>query len=230
MGKHDDIMKLCAGLGVRTRATLLRSGSADEACGLCWVLPLLSWHDESLYFHRGPEEFSVEEAWSDIYMCEFDGLKTAGDGTKGPDAAGFGAPGELALQFAGMNAEAVAMFESLEGPRRTCPRITFSHFVPSKEVIDGWDRPIRSESFPFNFSHVAGSVALHRQVQQLAPVAHVFGHSHRNRRGVEATASLPGTRIWANCLGYPEERKNAKCVFDGFAEIHRADDWDGSSR
>jgi hypothetical protein len=54
----------------------------------------------------------------------------------------------------------------------------------------------------FNFSTVAGSTLIDRQIRQLGSRVHVYGHQHRNRR-----RCYDGVWYLSNCLGYPEERR-----------------------
>ena len=57
----------------------------------------------------------------------------------------------------------------------------------------------------FNFSRVAGSAGLERQIRRLGSVIHVYGHQHYNRHRI-----IDGIRYISHCLGYPQERANGQ--------------------
>ncbi|HET8707810.1 MAG TPA: hypothetical protein VFM46_16025, partial [Pseudomonadales bacterium] len=55
----------------------------------------------------------------------------------------------------------------------------------------------------FNFSRVAGTWELDKQLRHLGSQIHVYGHQHRNRDLV-----IEEVRYISHCLGYPKERMN----------------------
>jgi predicted phosphodiesterase len=71
--------------------------------------------------------------------------------------------------------------------------ITFSHFVPSSAFLP----PIPIADY---LKPVMGSVELHRQILQLKPKFHIFGHFHMNR-----SKTVDGITYLNNALGYPRE-------------------------
>ena len=87
------------------------------------------------------------------------------------------------------------------------PVITFSHFLPRRELIFGRShsaprpRPLTSAS-NFNFSRVAGTRALDRLLRKLGSSIHIYGHQHRNRR-----REIEGVTYISHCLGYQRERQ-----------------------
>lgn len=86
--------------------------------------------------------------------------------------------------------------------------ISFSHFLPRLDLMP--------ERIPLEHRRVypvLGSEALGRQVAQLKPELHVYGHSHVNR-----SVALDGTHFVNNAFGNPREtriaRKSLYCVLD----------------
>ena len=87
--------------------------------------------------------------------------------------------------------------------------ITFSHFLPRQETMFSENRKLDRERMkkfdrhpPFNFSQVAGSTLIEKQLRALGSNIHVYGHQHINR-----DRRIEGVRYVAHCLGYPEERR-----------------------
>jgi len=68
----------------------------------------------------------------------------------------------------------------------------------------------------FNFSRVAGSELIEKQIRQVGSKLHVYGHQHINR-----DREIDGIRYAAHCLGYPNERKRGviKGIEQGFKEL-----------
>ena len=54
----------------------------------------------------------------------------------------------------------------------------------------------------FNFSRVAGSTLIEKQIRSLNSNIHVYGHQHINRDKI-----IDGVRYVSHCLGYPKERQ-----------------------
>ena len=82
------------------------------------------------------------------------------------------------------------------GARRV---ITFSHFLPRIDLVPPYV-PSRHRLL----DPVLGSERLERQLRQLRPDIHVYGHSHINRSVV-----LEGVRYVNNAFGYPQESRIA---------------------
>ena len=85
--------------------------------------------------------------------------------------------------------------------------MSYSHFLPRRDLMlrtpedriaYGAGQPDRYPAF--NFSRVAGSFGIDRQVRALGAQVHVYGHQHRNRDRV-----VDGVRYVSHCLGYPGE-------------------------
>jgi len=87
------------------------------------------------------------------------------------------------------------------------PIISFSHFLPRQELLS--NKPGQSGENSriagFNFSRIAGSKRLERQIRLLGSKIHVYGHQHRNRDRI-----IDGMRYISNCLGYPKEREQGQ--------------------
>jgi hypothetical protein len=83
--------------------------------------------------------------------------------------------------------------------------MTFSHFLPRRELLRGRHRETgtgtREPRHSFNFSRVAGSRAIDRNLRSLSSIVYVYGHQHRNR-----DRTIEGVRYFSHCLGYPAER------------------------
>ena len=91
--------------------------------------------------------------------------------------------------------------------RYEASRVSFSHFVPRADLMF----PTAAETPPpqtdprtrsFNFSRVAGSTLIEKQIRALESRVHVYGHQHRNR-----SRHCEGIWYVSNCLGYREERE-----------------------
>lgn len=184
--KMNRLEALCRATGVLTRPALVESDRASVQ-----VVPLLSWYHEpeessdSLFVGREGDD-PWRDAWADYRRVRW------------PDGIGRqGAADYLA-----------------EGNRKwrrhhdQVPVVTFSHFVPRRELLRGpGGRPravIDEPRHAFNFSRVAGSSAIDRQVRLLDAAVHVYGHQHRNR-----DQTIDGVRYRSHCLGYPSERDKA---------------------
>jgi hypothetical protein len=83
--------------------------------------------------------------------------------------------------------------------------VTFSHFLPRQELLRGGSParlpPGSEPRHAFNFSRVAGSSSIDRQLRGFDATIHVYGHQHRNRDRM-----IEGVRYLSHCLGYPSER------------------------
>jgi predicted phosphodiesterase len=190
MEKFERVATLCEGLGVLTRPARIEAGAG----GAAWVVPLVSWYtgpeegDDSLFVPK-PGEDPTLSMWSDRYFTAWPSR---------PGAA------TVAARFLAMNEAHVARAYD-------APVISFSHFLPRRELIFATPEEraavapgLRVDPHPrFNFSRVAGCRGLDEQIHRLGARAHVYGHQHRNR-----DRTLDGVRYLSQCLGYPRERTN----------------------
>ena len=85
--------------------------------------------------------------------------------------------------------------------------ISYSHFLPRIDLM-----PDRIPSHKRNVYPVLGSTALGRQVEQLRPQIHVYGHSHVNQ-----SKQIGGIHYVNNAFGYPSETriasKRLRCIY-----------------
>lgn len=184
--KMDRLEALCRVTGVWTGSALVESGEASVQ-----VIPLVSWYHEpeessdSLFVGRRDND-PWRDAWADYRRVRWpDEIERTG-------AADHFAAGNL----------------KWKRHHHQVPVVTFSHFVPRRELLRGpgvRSRPVTDEPRQaFNFSRVAGSAAIDRQLRLLDAAVHVYGHQHRNR-----DQTIDGVRYRSHCLGYPSERDRA---------------------
>jgi predicted phosphodiesterase len=181
--KFERILERCAALGVRTE---------PGVCDGVRIVPLFSWYvrpeegPDSLFAEKSSEDAS-QVAWADDYF-----VRRPESWQNGGAAEYFLSRNETRLQF-----------------EDDLPTVSFSHFLPRRDLMirtsaeTERDGPGMPDANPFfNFSRVAGTHALDRQIRRLRPAVHVYGHQHRNRwRQVE------GILYVSHCLGYPAERQ-----------------------
>jgi hypothetical protein len=189
--KFEAVADLCRRHGVKTEAEKLGSGD-----GSVWVVPLYSWYAEpeeghtSLFVPKPGEDPSLE-LWSDRYFIRWP-RDWKGNGNGNGNGNG------IAGMFLEMNEPSL---------RRDydAPVISFSHFLPRRELLFGSHIDLDRKRDPhpqFNFSRVAGCSGIDRQLRRLPSRLHVYGHQHRNRDVV-----IDGVRYLSNCRGYPKERE-----------------------
>jgi len=141
-----------------------------EAAGY-WVVPLLSWYDHSLGGNSAVNPAELE-GWGDFHFCRW------------PDR--LGEPAEYLLN---MNGPVIRHYDK--------PVITFSHFLPRRELLPDAHR-LRFKALP----QVAGSAKLDQQIRAVGSTIHVFGHSHINR-----DQTIEGVRYVQHAMLYPRERE-----------------------
>ncbi|XP_030841269.1 uncharacterized protein LOC115923992 [Strongylocentrotus purpuratus] len=202
--KFERILDLCETIGVRTDPgkEVLPDGDA------VWIVPLFSWYatpeddkQDSLHItasHLREDVKLCNQLWMDNHNCAW--------------------PKDLGMPRAKFfcklnNARTQTIYDA--------PVITFSHFLPRKELVKSTiedDRcivherrhlgkplllPKRQGSIKgFNFTRYAGCHGLDAQVRTLGSFLHVYGHQHRNRDRV-----IDGVRYVSHCLGYKRERE-----------------------
>ena len=189
LDQFNELMGVCSELGVLTQATRI---SAPEGGRAVFIVPLNAWYSEpaegedSLFVPKEGEDPSLS-MWADRARIRW------------PDSLS-----SPAAYFLSLNQLHETVAEDTDV-------ISFSHFLPRTELIfssaderarfgeQGGDRaPL------FNFSRVAGSMGIERQIRQLGSVVHVHGHQHRNR-----DREIEGVRYVSHCLGYPQERRSS---------------------
>jgi len=185
--KFDRLLHLCAELHICTDP--IKIGS-DDACPV-WVVPLDAWYDrpedsaDSLYVAKNGEAPGLRW-WADNRAIRW------------PATAEFNRPAAWMLA---RNAHAL-------NRRYDAPVVSFSHVLPRAEAmfptpaeLAAWGPDVQDPTPRFNFSRVAGTSALDRQIRGLGAQLHIYGHQHRNR-----TLTVAGVTYLSHCLGYPRER------------------------
>jgi predicted phosphodiesterase len=112
------------------------------------------------------------QRWSDFYACRW--------------PPGFD-PANVAEHFAAMNLSQV--------PAGVDRVMTFSHFLPRLDLVPRYVPAQHRILDP-----VLGSTRLDAQLRRLGSVAHVYGHSHINRK-----VRIDGVEYFNNAFGYPHE-------------------------
>lgn len=184
IAKFRRVLDLAVSLGVHVEPVRHAHGEAAV-----WIVPLFGWYTtpeegrDTLYL-PGPGPDVGLRGWLDLQLTRWSSLEGR-------------SPSEY---FLSLNEPCLAR-------RYDAPVLSFSHFLPRRELMfrDGPPLaragPPRSPRRGFNFSRVAGSTGLERQIRRLGAAAHVYGHQHRNRR-----RTLDGVLYLSHCLGYPRER------------------------
>ncbi len=184
--KMDTILEFCTGEGIGTRPE--RVGDKQDAHAV-WIVPLLSWYapEESanaLYIFK-PGEDASNRMWSDNYFIQW------------PDHRMM-EPDQVFFEMNRKN-----LMQEFDRPV-----ISISHFLPRQEMMFSRNRVTDQEKIKkydrhpaFNFSRVAGSRLIEKQIRQIKSQIHVYGHQHINRDRI-----LEQVRYVSHCLGYPEER------------------------
>jgi len=171
------------------------------------IVPLFSWYtspedgEDSLYWPK-PGEDENNRMWSDRFFIKWPNSNF---------------PKSASQYFYELNSELIS--EKYSGTV-----ISMSHFIPRKEMMFSQYPPMldpeRIKKFDrspeFNFSRVAGSELIEKQIRQVGSKLHVYGHQHINR-----DREIDGIRYAAHCLGYPNERKRGviKGIEQGFKEL-----------
>lgn len=186
--KFHRIMDLCRALGVRTEPAKI-----DDGHGGLWIVPLFSWYDKpeegqsSLFLPKaGPGDNEMLDAWADEHFVRWPGV------------------GKASAYFLESNVPHLNRVYD-------APVISFSHFLPRGDLMfppqpggagPRTEWPLRAG---FNFSRVAGTWALEKQIRRLGSRVHAYGHQHRNR-----SITIDGIHYVSHCLGYPHERKSGR--------------------
>jgi predicted phosphodiesterase len=192
ISKFKEIHSLCERMGIETQPRRF-SGHHQSL----WVVPLYSWYvrpeegEDSLFMPKEKEDPDLGR-WADSYYTRWEPLKE----------------GERVADFFHKKNE-VHLHQNYDAPI-----VTLSHFLPRKELMmssgkrgNPLEQSFHDANPGFNFSRVAGSMALDKQIREIAASVHVYGHQHRNRDRV-----IEGVRYIAQCLGYPHERQSGQVV------------------
>jgi len=118
------------------------------------IFPLFSWYSESWDTEtniNNPKETSLLEGWNDFQYCSW------------PTT-------DIESYFSQMNVRNIRDTVLLD---ETTKMITFSHFLPLQELL-----PEKRFLIHSYLPKVVGSNVLMRQIQEIGPNIHIFGHSH----------------------------------------------------
>lgn len=191
IAKFERILERCAALDVHTEPRVIDGVR---------IVPLFSWYArpedglDSLFLEKASEDMSLT-AWADDYFVRWPQFANGGSA-----AAHFLARNETRLQH-----------------NDDLPTVSFSHFLPRRDLMMRTTAEIEREGpgIPdpnphFNFSRVAGTQGLDRQIRRLRPAVHVYGHQHRNR-----WREVDGILYVSQCLGYPAEGQRAAAAAVG---------------
>jgi hypothetical protein len=180
----ERLLERCRAIGVDTGP--VRIGNAR---GAAWVVPLHAW-----YAGAGERETSL---WTPDHEGE--------PWPRWRESLLVRWPAEVGDRPARWMLSRNAAWQSI---RFDAPVITFSHFLPRRELMRSANLgagalrlpdPVRRRAA--RFSLIAGCSALDGQVRGLGARLHVYGHQHRNRR-----RWLEGVEYRSCCLGHPHER------------------------
>jgi predicted phosphodiesterase len=182
--KFVRLVDLCAAIDVSTRPQHVGGD------GGAWIVPLFSWYvkpeegPDSLFIEKRGEDPSLS-MWADNHFVRW------------PDQDVAPTPADRFL----------LLNEPFIERDFDAPVISFSHFLPRADLIRRTRGEIerlgpgpRDRHPEFNFSRVAGSAGIERQIRRLGSRVHVYGHQHRDR-----TREIDGVRYVSRCLGYPKE-------------------------
>ncbi len=199
VAKFERILRLCGGLGVATSPAKVTFGPDDPGV---WVVPLLSWYvkpeqgADSLFVPREGDDPGLS-MWADEVLTRWPAHLSVAD------------------YFLDMN-------EPYLERAYDAPVLSFSHFLPRRELMYRSPLAPPRRATRFNFSRVAGSSRIEAQIRVLGSVLHVYGHQHRNRDRV-----IDGVRYVSNCLGYPPERARGE-IGEGGGSLKLV--WDTAGR
>jgi predicted phosphodiesterase len=186
--KFNLLMDICNETGVFTKSEIITKDSDSDNI---IIQPLLAWYtkpeegNDSLYLAKEGDDPTLS-MWVDNRAIKW------------PDLNGCS---NVAEYYIKMNDLKLA-----KTPHSVV--ISFSHFLPRQELIFGINGPPPKNSgfidpLPkFNFSRVAGTSQLEKQIREINSQIHIYGHQHRNR-----FRNIDGVFYIAHGLGYPKERQ-----------------------
>ena len=137
------------------------------------VVPLFSWY-ESSFDEAAESGANALLTWADFRRCRW---------PEGSDAA--------CHFLTGLNES------HLEDPSGSGAVVTFSHFVPRRDLLP----PVHGLKYK-GLLRVAGSTTIERQLRRTGSHIHIFGHSH-----IHCDREIDSVRYVQQGLGYPRERE-----------------------
>mmetsp|Transcript_2239 Transcript_2239/g.6137 ORF Transcript_2239/g.6137 Transcript_2239/m.6137 type:complete len:363 (+) Transcript_2239:43-1131(+) len=188
-GKLDDVLSLCARMGVQTTAKKMEIEGTHV-----WIVPIFSWYHASWDREADwPDALPPRKVIADFRACKWpDHLSPHDD--------------SLAREFDKLNDPELGNLETVLDLERDSAFeknplvISFSHFVPRSELI-----PEKSKLFYKNLPKAVGSDYLERRIEELKSDVHVFGHTH-----FSWDCYIGGTRYVQWPLAYPKEQERRR--------------------
>lgn len=185
--KFGLILNICTELGIAVEPRIINSS------GSAYVLiqPLFSWYTkpeegkDSLFLEKPGEDPSLS-MWADNKAIKWPELKEVENIT------------EFYINMNNLDLAQATRYDI----------ISFSHFLPRQDLIFSLNGPPPQGSHfldpapKFNFSRVAGSTMIEKQIRKIGSKVHIYGHQHINRfRKTDNIVYI------AHGLGYPRERQ-----------------------
>jgi len=164
--KFAQVIQVCKEIGIEVEP--------KKVYNQVWIVPLFSWYTPK-FDPKWAGDFTYTRNWLDFTACKWPKELSQEEG--------------IANHFLEMNQKNIS--QSYDAPV-----ITFSHFLPRKELIDT-TLPLRNKSLPL----VVGCPALESQLRAAHAVIHVFGHTHMNLE-----TKIDGVKYIQNAFGHPSER------------------------
>ncbi len=176
---------ICSTLGIKTSPFLVQ----DESNKIK-IQPLYSWYQKP---EESPDSLFLPKPGEDPTL----GMWVDNRAIKWPKWNGF----QNAADFF-LNLNEWRIDENCE------TILSFSHFLPRQDLIFGKKKPadlikqgFKDPAPKFNFSRVAGTAGLEKQLRKIGSSAHIYGHQHRNR-----FLKIDDILYISHGLGYPKER------------------------
>eukprot|EP00602_Paraphysomonas_sp_CaronLab_P004285 CAMPEP_0185029206 /NCGR_PEP_ID=MMETSP1103-20130426/15373_1 /TAXON_ID=36769 /ORGANISM="Paraphysomonas bandaiensis, Strain Caron Lab Isolate" /LENGTH=278 /DNA_ID=CAMNT_0027563865 /DNA_START=500 /DNA_END=1336 /DNA_ORIENTATION=+ len=199
VAKLREVLECALDCGVTTGPLTISPDKGDPVC----VFPLQSWYHSGwdtepeishpLYVRaeelRRRSGATFDASWMDFRQCSWPGVASVNPSTKVEDLS-------LASQFGALNRR----FLPPHKMRSQGTIISFSHFVPRQELM-----PEKKYLLEPLLAKVIGSDPLEKQIRQLQPDLHIFGHTH-----IPIELTLDGIRYLQWPLGNPREA-TAQC-------------------
>jgi len=180
---------LCKKLNIYTEATFIND--------LFWIVPLYSWYEDEFDTDLNNPYLEQLQGWGDFSFCKWPGnIKRSSD---------------IVNYFLKLNEPIIdkIQLQIAESPK-TVPVITFSHFLPRRELL-----PSRDILTYKPLARVCGTVKLDSQIRACHSSIHVFGHTHIN-----LIKEIEGVVYVQTALCYPVERAKywkdyqLKCIWE----------------
>lgn len=201
--KFEQIISMCKRIGVHVSP--YKVGNIKKV----WIVPLFAWYHENLDSEE--DDYDNEKTrdtlkgWTDFLMCKWP--TNFIPHPLNPHESKSASPHQTISPkdyFAALNTPHMHPYDA--------PVITFSHFVPRRDVLP----PKEFLFIPF-LTKVSGALEIEKQLRQINSTIHVFGHTH-----IQCHNTKDGVYYVQNALAYPRERKHLNIT----ASLARFKIWD----